>query len=55
MEESTKDKKPNFEDYLFLKEYEDMLWEFSGLPPERDIHFSIDLNSPLKPENHTIF
>jgi hypothetical protein len=43
MEEIMKDKDPSLEDYLVLKEYEDVFGELPGLPPKRDIYFSIDL------------
>jgi hypothetical protein len=43
MEDPTKDNEPNFKDYLFLKEYEDVFGEFLGLQPKRDIDFSIYL------------
>jgi hypothetical protein len=43
MEEAIKDKEPSLEDYIVLKEYEDMFGESRGLPPKRDIDFSIDL------------
>jgi hypothetical protein len=43
MEETIKDKDPSLEDYLVLKEYEDVFWEFPRFPPKRDINFSIDL------------
>jgi len=42
MEEPTKDKVPNLEYYSVLKEYESF-GELLGLPPKRDIDFSIDL------------
>ena len=37
------DKVPSLEDYPVLKEYEDVFEDLSGLPPKRDIEFSIDL------------
>jgi hypothetical protein len=43
MEELARDKEPILEDYLLLKEYEDVFGELQGLPPKRDIGFSIDL------------
>jgi hypothetical protein len=43
MEEQTKDKEPNLEDYPILKEYEYVFGEFRILPPKRDIDFFIDL------------
>jgi hypothetical protein len=41
MEEATKDNVPNIEDYVVLKEFEDVFREILGLPPKRDIDFSI--------------
>ena len=43
MEETPKEKVPNWEDYAVLKEFEDVFKEVPGLPPRRDIDFSIDL------------
>jgi hypothetical protein len=43
MEETPKDKVPNVEDYAVLKEFEDVFREVPGLPPKRDIDFSINL------------
>jgi hypothetical protein len=43
VEEIGNDNKPNLEDYLILKEYEDVFGEFPGLLPKRDIEFFIDL------------
>jgi hypothetical protein len=42
MEETPKDKVPNLEDYVVLKEFEDVFKEVLGLPPMRDIDFSIN-------------
>jgi hypothetical protein len=39
----TKDQVPNLEDYVVLKEFEYVFKEVPGLPPRRDIDFSIDL------------
>jgi hypothetical protein len=47
MEAPTKDKDPSIEYYLVLKEYQYVFWEFPGLPPNRDIVFSIDLMSEV--------
>jgi len=49
MEEPTKYKEQNIEDYLVLKEYEDVFKDLSGFPPKRDIDFSIDLMSGVSP------
>ena len=43
MEETTKDKVTNIEEYVVLKEFEDVFKEIPGLPPKRDIRFSINL------------
>ena len=43
MEETPKDKVPNLEDYVVLEEFEDVFREVLGLPPKRDIDFSINL------------
>jgi hypothetical protein len=43
MEETSKDKVPNIEDYVVLKEFEDVFREILGLPPKSDIDFSINL------------
>jgi hypothetical protein len=43
MEEAPKDKVPNIEDHPVLKYFEDVFKEIPGLPPKRDIYFSIDL------------
>jgi hypothetical protein len=43
MEESPKDKVPNLEDHVVLEDFEDVFKEVLGLPPKRDIIFSINL------------
>jgi hypothetical protein len=43
MEEVTKDKVPSLEDFVVLGEFEDVFGEILGLPPKRDIDFSINL------------
>jgi hypothetical protein len=43
MEEAPKDKVSNVEDCTVLKEFEDVFKEISGLPPKRDIDFSINM------------
>jgi hypothetical protein len=45
MEEEIMDKMPSLEDCIVLKEFEDAFKEISGLPPKRDIDFSIYLMS----------
>jgi hypothetical protein len=43
MAETAKDKLPNLEDYAVLEGFEDVFKEVQGLPPRRDIDFSINL------------
>jgi hypothetical protein len=43
IEETPKDKVSNLEDYAVLEEFEDVFKEVLGLPPKRDIYFSINL------------
>jgi hypothetical protein len=43
MEETPKDKVSNIEDYEILKAFDDVFKEIPGLPPKRDIDFSINL------------
>jgi hypothetical protein len=43
LEEAPKDKVPSVEDYALLQEFEDVFKEILGLPPKRDIDFSINL------------
>jgi hypothetical protein len=43
MEEASKDKVPNLEDHVVLEDFEDVFKEVLGLPPKRDIDFSINL------------
>ena len=45
MEETPRDKVPNFEDHVVLEEFEDVFKEVPGLPPKRDIDVSINLMS----------
>ena len=45
MEEEPKDKVPNLEDHAILGDFEDVFKEVPGLPPKRDIDFSINLTS----------
>jgi hypothetical protein len=53
MEETPKDKVPNLEDYVVLKEFEYVFKEVPGLPPGRDIDFSIDLMPRAVPVSKT--
>jgi hypothetical protein len=43
MEEASKDKVPNLEDHVVLEYFEYVFKEVLGLPPKRDIDFSINL------------
>jgi hypothetical protein len=43
MEEEAKDKVESIEDHPILKDFEEFFREILGLPPKRDIDFSIDL------------
>jgi hypothetical protein len=43
MEEVSKDKMASIEDHMVLRDFEDVFKEILGLPPKRDIDFSIDL------------
>ena len=43
--ETPRDKVPNLEDYAVLEEFEYVFKEVPGLPPKRDIDFSINLMS----------
>jgi hypothetical protein len=43
MEEAPKDKEPNREDHAVLKYFEDVFKDISGLPPKRDVDFSINM------------
>jgi hypothetical protein len=53
MEETPKDKVPNLEDYAVLEEFEDVFKEVPGLPPKRDIDFSINLIPGAAPVSKT--
>jgi hypothetical protein len=53
MEETPKDKVPNWEDYAVLKEFEYVFKEVPGVPPRRDIDFSIDLMPGATPVSKT--
>jgi hypothetical protein len=53
MEETPRDKVPNLEYYAFLKEFEDVFREVPGLPPKRDIDFSINLMPGTTPVSKT--
>jgi hypothetical protein len=52
--ESVEDDKPSLEDHPTLREYRDVfLEEVSGLPPRRDIDFSIELAPGAVPMSRT--
>jgi hypothetical protein len=53
MEEALKDKVPNLEDHAILEDFEDVFKEVPGLPPKRDIDFSINLMPGVAPVSKT--
>jgi hypothetical protein len=53
MEEATKDKVPNIEYYVVLREFEYVFGEILGFPPKRNIDFSIDLMPGVSPMSKT--
>jgi hypothetical protein len=53
MEETPKDKVPNLEDHAVLENFEDVFKEVPGLPPKRDIDFSINLMPGAAPVSKT--
>jgi hypothetical protein len=53
MEETPKEKVPNLENYAAMKEFEDVFKEVPGLPPRRNIDFSIDLMPGVAPVSKT--
>jgi hypothetical protein len=53
MEETPKDKVPNLEDHKILENFEDVFKEVPGLPPNRDIDFSINLMPGAAPVSKT--
>jgi hypothetical protein len=53
MVETPKDKVPNLEDHAVLEEFEDVFKEILGLPPKRDIDFSINLMPGPAPVSKT--
>jgi hypothetical protein len=53
MEETPKDKVPNFKDYAVLEYFEDVFKEVLVLPPKRDIYFSINLMPGAAPVSKT--
>ena len=53
MEEATKDKVESIEDHPILRNFEDIFRQIPGLPPKRDIAFSIDLVPGATPMSKT--
>jgi hypothetical protein len=53
MDETPKDKVPNLEDHAILEEFEDVFKKVPGLPPKRDIDFSINLMPGAAPVSKT--
>jgi hypothetical protein len=53
MEETPKDKVSNIEDYVVLKEVEDVFKEIPRLPLKRDINFSINMIPGATPVSKT--
>jgi hypothetical protein len=53
MEEASKDKVPNMEDHAVLEYFEYVFKEVPGLPPKRDIDFSINLMPGAAPVSKT--
>jgi hypothetical protein len=53
MEEATKDRVASIEDHSVLRDFEDVFREILGLPPKRDIDFSIDLVPGAAPVSKT--
>jgi hypothetical protein len=51
--ETPRDKVPNLEDYAVLEYFEDVFKEVPGLPPRRDIDFSINLMPGVTPVSNT--
>jgi hypothetical protein len=53
VEESDNTKGPSLEDFSILQEFEDVFQEILGLPPRREIDFSIDLVPGVAPVSKT--
>jgi hypothetical protein len=53
MEEEPKYKLPSIEDYVVLKEFEDIFKEIPRFPPKRDIDFSINMMLGATPVSKT--
>jgi hypothetical protein len=45
---------PNLEDYAVLEDFEDVFKEVPGLPPRRDIDFSINLMPGASPVSNSL-
>jgi hypothetical protein len=45
---------PNLEDYVVLEDFEDVFKEVPGLPPRRDIDFSINLMPGASPISNSL-
>jgi hypothetical protein len=55
MEEAPMDKVPSVEDYVVLKEFEDVFKEILGFPLKRYIDFSINLMSGASHVSKTLY
>jgi hypothetical protein len=53
VEEPDNTKGPSLKDFLVLQEFEDVFQEILGLPPRREIDFSIDLVPGAAPVSKT--
>jgi hypothetical protein len=53
MEEASKDKVSNLKDHAVLQDFEDVFKEVPGIPPKRDIDFSINLMPGAAPVSKT--
>jgi hypothetical protein len=53
MEVTPKGNVPNLEDHAVLENFEDVFREVLGLPPKRDIDFSINLMPRVSPMSKT--
>jgi hypothetical protein len=53
VEEPKNTKEPILEYFSILQEFEDVFQEISGLPPRREIYFSIDLVSGVSSVSKT--
>jgi hypothetical protein len=55
MEETPKDKVPNIEDCVVLKEFEDIFRKILGFPPKRDIDFFVNMMHGETPVYKTLY